>query len=136
MDQQAEALLRLFWSAYKADDQETTETARTALYNHLVSHILETYRNTGKDASQIVFYDPKVLEASKVKTRADLAVIDRIAKGHAYLAKLYQDDPIDRHEKAIKALDLLDHLDNWLNRPQSMLDSGDGYLKIRHIPNP
>ena len=133
MDKHTESLINLFWTSFKSGDHDTTEMARTALYDHLVGQIITHYQKTGQDASQITLYHPDILKVIKARTQADKAILDRMAKGYQYLAQLYKDDPVDRSEKATKALDLLDSLDDFLNRPHSMIHSGDGFMKVVHV---
>lgn len=110
-DHQSKALISLFWIAQAANDQDAMETARTALYDH------------GKALGigiAVFAMNPEVVKVRAVQTHKDKEALQRISNGYQYLAKLYKENPVDRTQKVIKALSIIDNLDDFLNRPWSM----------------
>lgn len=111
-DHQSKALISLFWAGHGSGDQETMEMARTALYDH------------GKALGigvAVFAMNTEVAKVRAVQTHKDKETIQRISKGYEYIAQLYKENPADRTEKVLKALHIIDGLDDFINRPWSMI---------------
>lgn len=110
-DHQSKALISLFWAGHVSGDQETMEMARTALYDH----------GKALGISVAVFaMNPEVEKVREVVTDKDKSAMARISNGYSYLAAIYSENTVDRTEKVLKAISIIDELDEFLKRPWTM----------------